>query len=89
MYKGQAFFMTWCLQCHRQPEKFVNDRRAVFGLYRRSQELPPSRLTAEERTLLDGGEFSRSPQELAQGRRLLKQYGVQKNQLTDCWICHR
>jgi hypothetical protein len=89
MYKGQAFFMTWCLQCHRQPEKFVNDRRAVFGLYRRSQELPPARLTAEERTLLDGGEYSRSPHELAQGRRLLKQYGVQKNQLTDCWICHR
>ncbi len=37
-YKGKAFFMAWCLNCHRNPEKFVGkSKNDVFDLYRKYQ----------------------------------------------------
>ena len=39
-YKGKAFFMAWCLNCHRNPEKFVGkSRKEVFELYRKVQTM--------------------------------------------------
>lgn len=30
VYKENTLFMKWCLECHRNPEKFVRPREAVF-----------------------------------------------------------
>ena len=31
--KGKAFWMSWCLNCHRNPENAVGKREDEFGLY--------------------------------------------------------
>ncbi len=85
-YKGKAFFMSWCLNCHRNPENFVNDKKHVFGLYEKYQTDAP--LTPEERTIADGKDYQRNKEELAKGERLLQEYKVQTKQLTDCTVCH-
>jgi hypothetical protein len=85
--KGRPFFMAWCLNCHRSPEAYVNDRKEVFALYAKYQT--GEKLTEEERTILDGEDYRRSPGELALGVKRVRDYKVQKKQLTDCWTCHR
>src|SRR5688572_7153688 len=35
--KGQAFFMAWCLECHRNPERGVGKKEDVFAFYERAQ----------------------------------------------------
>ena len=65
-YKAQTLYMNWCLECHRNPEKFIRPREEVFSM---TWEAPPDRE--------------------AFGRRLMQEYGVQTERLTDCVICHR
>ncbi len=92
-YKGQYFHMVWCLECHRNPEKFVGKREDVFGLYERAQRTSakdygglPRR---EQELLRHGGLVPRTGAELEEGKALVKQYGIKTKQLTDCTICHR
>jgi hypothetical protein len=86
-YKGQAFFMAWCLDCHRAPERFVRERETVFELYKKYQS--GKEMTNEERALADGVVYNRNAEELEKGRELVKKYGIKTKQLTDCWVCHR
>jgi len=30
MRRAHSLQMSWCLECHRQPEKFVRDRKEIF-----------------------------------------------------------
>jgi len=32
MYKENTLYMNWCLECHRNPEKFVRPRDQVFNM---------------------------------------------------------
>jgi len=32
VWKQNSLYMTWCLDCHRQPEKFVRPRDQVFNM---------------------------------------------------------
>ncbi len=32
MWRQQSLYMEWCLECHRQPERFVRPREQVFSL---------------------------------------------------------
>jgi hypothetical protein len=32
MWKENTLNMEWCLECHREPEKFVRPRAEVFNL---------------------------------------------------------
>src|SRR5437588_885689 len=32
MYKENTLYMNWCLECHRNPEKFVRPREQVFNM---------------------------------------------------------
>jgi hypothetical protein len=32
MYKENTLYMNWCIQCHRNPEKFVRPRDQVFNM---------------------------------------------------------
>lgn len=91
-YKGQAFQMRWCLECHRHPENYVGPQESVWSLYQdiqRGRRADGTPLTDEQLALRQGQQHKRSPEELEAGRQWLKKYGVQYKALTDCNICHR
>lgn len=103
VYKGQPFFMSWCLNCHRNPEKYIQPRENVWKLYTDIQrygytvdasgkpEYDPTRtgLTPREKALAEGEEYVNSAEEQKVAEELIPQYKVKKKQLTDCWVCHR
>jgi len=76
-YRAGTLYMSWCLECHRQPEKYVRPKSEVFNPYYE----PPSRsspLTFEGKTYTD---------QLAFGRVAVKEYKIQSLQY--CSTCHR
>lgn len=66
IWQTQPLYMGWCLNCHRNPEKYIRDRSEVYNM-----------------------DFVHPENQLQVGADLVKQYGVNKSQLTDCYICHR
>lgn len=95
--KGNDFQMRWCLNCHRETEKFLyqdvtayeqgkTPRQQVFDLYLKSQARLP--LTPREHALLTGDTYKANNREIDQGKKLIKEYGINKDQLEDCTICH-
>ncbi|MFM7321656.1 MAG: ammonia-forming cytochrome c nitrite reductase subunit c552 [Armatimonadota bacterium] len=86
-YKGKPFQMRWCLECHRNPEKYVNEPGFVFDFYEKIRK-DPAKLTAEEQILAQGEQYARKSDELAKGRELVARYHIKKEQLTDCAVCH-
>ena len=32
VYQAKALTMGWCLECHREPERFVRPREEVFNM---------------------------------------------------------
>jgi hypothetical protein len=94
-YKGKPFFMKWCLDCHRNPEKFLytdpqytqlSGREQVLHLYYKLQA--GGKLTAREQALAEGKDFTPSEAELAKGKQLVEKYRIKKANLEDCSICH-
>jgi hypothetical protein len=63
-WQAAKLTMSWCLECHRNPEMHVRPRAEVFNM-----------------------EYKRPPDQLALGKRLVKQYRIRR--LTSCSICHR
>lgn len=96
-FKGNAFQMAWCLQCHRAPERYIYEdphhpeqkpKDKVFGLYWKYQA--GEELTDRERSILNGEEgASDNAEDKAKGKELLAKYGVKVQQLADCSVCHR
>jgi len=96
-WKGQAFQMQWCLECHRAPEKYLYQdeanpqmtaRQQVFNLYWKIQEGQP--LSTRETELMRGeSPKSEDPKDIERGKELVAKYGVKTQQLADCWTCHR
>jgi Cytochrome c7 and related cytochrome c len=64
MWRENTLYMDWCLECHREPERFVRPREQVFSM-----------------------DYAPPPDQLALGRKLVKQYKIEK--LTSCSTCHR
>ncbi len=94
-WKGNSFEMKWCLNCHREPEKFLytaetnsglSPREQVFNLYMKYQQGVP--LTAKERSLIRGYDYSPTSDELNKGKTIVKKRGIEKDQLEDCSVCH-
>jgi Cytochrome c7 and related cytochrome c len=92
--KGQTFHMSWCLECHNNPEEFMYEykpgeepRKQVFELY--GKLMAGEKLTEyEERVRM--GWFERLPKDKAhEGLATMKERGVVKTQLHDCYVCHR
>jgi hypothetical protein len=99
-FKGKPFFMAWCLDCHNHPERFLykdpnspnlKPSEQVFQLYRKFQEGEGYNLTPRERAISDGDADAYTPtaEELDEGKQLVSARKVKKEQLADCWICHR
>ncbi len=95
-FKGHPFMMQWCLQCHRAPEKYLYKdpdshslREQVFNVYWKLQEKGVSGMTPREQHLVKGEEQEEDgAKDVAEGKALVKQYGVKVQQLADCSVCH-
>jgi len=88
-YKGKPFWMSWCLECHREPWKFLRPREEVFNVYYKLQAGKP--LTHDEFNLTSDSNYAPNQERMEEGKRLVQQYNIkaEKGELTDCWICHR
>ncbi len=98
-FKGQPFHMVWCLECHREPEKYLyvdeknpqlTPRQQVFNLYVKFQSDPEgANMSPRERALINGKEQVTTVRDLIErGRKLLEERGINKAQLADCSVCH-
>jgi Cytochrome c7 and related cytochrome c/Class III cytochrome C family len=76
-YREGTLYMSWCLNCHRQPEKFVRPRSEVFNPFYQ----PPSGTNA---VMFEGVKYT---DQLAMGRRAVKEYKI--DSLQYCDTCHR
>lgn len=65
MYKENTLEMQWCLNCHKDPAKYIRPRDKVFQV----DWVPPAN-------------------QMEIGRELVKEYHIRQN-LTDCYTCHR
>jgi hypothetical protein len=77
--KAQSFRMSWCLDCHKDPSKYIRPKSEVFNM---AWE-PGSR---DAKSTLEQFGFD-SQHEL--GEHLVEDYNVEVEQLTNCSICHR
>ena len=77
MWQASTLQMSWCLDCHRNPERNVRPRDAVF----RVDYQPPS-----SQHPLKVGSTTYTDQ-LDLGKALVAEYQIQK--LTSCSTCHR
>jgi len=64
--KVNTLHMSWCLECHRAPQKFIRPKDKVFDV-----------------------EWKAPHDQLEQGEKLVEEYNVNVEQLTNCSICHR
>jgi hypothetical protein len=65
-YPVASLRMTWCLECHRNPEPHLRPRDQVFQM---GWQAPAD--------------------QLARGRRLARDYHLNRNVMVDCYTCHR
>ena len=77
-YRAASLYMSWCLNCHRQPAEFVRPKSEVFNPYYQ----PPSH--DHPVTVEDGTSFV---DQAALGSYLVKEYKIQS--LQHCSTCHR
>jgi hypothetical protein len=73
MWQHATLTMSWCLECHREPEKFVRPREQIYN--------------HEYRVDRDATQFGKTQAEV--GPKLVELYNIRKEQLTNCSMCHR
>ena len=83
-YRSHPFFMAWCLECHRAPEKYIRPREQVYNF---SYDWQKAAERYFEQTGRENEKLPRSQNEF--GKLLVQDYHINKKQLSDCWICHR
>ncbi|MBP7148351.1 MAG: cytochrome c3 family protein [Acidobacteria bacterium] len=57
MWRGETLFMKWCLECHREPERYVRPRSEVFNM---EWQAPPDQLAAGRKLAREYGIKSRT-----------------------------
>jgi hypothetical protein len=77
MYMASSLQMQWCLDCHRNPERNVRPREAVFRV---DYEQPSS----QHKVAFAGTDYT---DQLELGKKLVAEYQIQS--LTSCSTCHR
>ncbi|MBK6796914.1 MAG: cytochrome c3 family protein [Acidobacteria bacterium] len=79
MWNVNTLQMEWCLECHRNPEKFIRPKSKITEM-----EWPPSDKDKDSKNYPNGWN------QAVDGPRLVKEYNVQPvNVLTSCSTCHR
>lgn len=101
-WKSQPFSMSWCLECHTDPEKFMyatqpdpeqpelSPREQVFELYRK---ISAGESLSDVEIKLAKGLTQRVPNDelhkrAKEGTILIKDRKIATKQLADCYICH-
>jgi hypothetical protein len=80
MFNYASLQMEWCLDCHRDPGKYLRPRDQVFNM----RYEPPSTLKP---LLFDGKEYT---DQLALGMDLVHKYNLRtERDITSCSTCHR
>jgi hypothetical protein len=80
MYEENTLQMEWCLNCHRQPEKYLRPKEQVFNMTYQS----PS---PENKVEWHGQKYD---DQLKLGRELRDAYHLRSVQdITSCSTCHR
>jgi Cytochrome c7 and related cytochrome c len=80
MYPAASLQMEWCLNCHREPEKFLRPRSQVFNMRY-------SRPTTRFPVVMDGKAFT---DQLTLGNYLKSKYYLRSAQdIISCSTCHR
>ncbi len=97
-WKGRPFQMQWCLQCHRNPARYLykdpqtpqlTPREQVFNLYWKYQEKGYKGLSDADQDVLHGDFDGKLDKDfVANGKKLVNEYGVKVQQLADCSVCH-
>jgi hypothetical protein len=96
-WKGNAFQMAWCLDCHRAPDRHMYDldkakdpRKTVFDLYWKYQRVGglAGMTDREQKLLLGQWNGSDNAKDRAKGKEIVEYYGVKVQQLADCSVCH-
>jgi hypothetical protein len=94
-WKGNAFRMAWCLECHENPQKFLyadtsgkglSPREQVFDLYRKIAS--GAKLNEVEQRLAEGLPQFAPDDKVHQGLKVIKERGINVSQLKDCYVCH-
>lgn len=95
-FKGHDLSMAWCLECHREPEKYIRElvpgvspQQQVFEFYKKLQTTGTHDMGHEDFGLLEGNGRFENKELVEKGQELLEKFKVNKKQLMDCWICHR
>ena len=76
-YRQGTLYMSWCLDCHRDPAKNVRPKSEVFNPYYE----PPS---ANHAVTVEGTSYT---DQRTMGKRLVKEYNIYS--LQNCSTCHR
>jgi Cytochrome c7 and related cytochrome c len=80
MFNYASLQMEWCLDCHRDPAKYLRPRDQVFNM----RYDPPSSLKP---LVLDGKQYT---DQLSLGLDLVKKYNLRtERDITSCSTCHR
>jgi hypothetical protein len=80
MYAQNTLLMEWCLNCHREPEKFLRPRDQVFNMGYQ----PP---TARYPVTVDGKTYT---DQITLGNDLKAKHHLRSEQdITSCSTCHR
>jgi hypothetical protein len=101
-WKGNAFQMSWCLECHNKPEKYLGwskelkkeypnakPAQQVFNLYWKLQEKGKAGLAKEEVEMINGTYLgSKDAESIEAGKDIIERLGVKVQQLSDCAVCH-
>jgi hypothetical protein len=75
VYQAASMQMEWCLECHREPERYLRPKSEVFNMdYQQENALAENKTT----------------EQLARGRQLKTEYKVRPRAvLESCSTCHR
>jgi hypothetical protein len=80
MFAFATLQMEWCLNCHREPQKFLRPREQVFNM---NYNEPSLRYPV----VVDGHSYT---DQLPLGQYLSQKYHVRSPQdITSCYVCHR
>lgn len=95
VYRAESLSMSWCLECHREPEKHLRPVEEVTNLAWDPREHLmanvgdyEAHLTADQRERV--AEMSREEAQLVIGEAVKKQYNIHDNlYMVSCSTCHR
>ena len=90
MYQQNSLHMTWCLECHRHPAKYIGPKDAVF----QSNWSSPNEMDLSGALKIAELQATGQPVQLHQaatlGEELAEAYHVKSaKKLSDCYTCHR